>query len=141
LSELVADREEVPFAFDGAADLWRAWAAGLTPDPDLTVSMWADKHRILSPRGASEAGPWRTSRTPYLRDIMDALSPRHPAQRVVFMKGSQVGASEGGCCCIGYVRRNQNRHVKRTREPTSSDGSGYAYPPSVRSFLPPILSP
>ncbi len=99
----MADREEVPFAFDGAADLWRAWAAGLTPDPDLTVSAWADKHRVLSPRGASEAGPWRTSRTPYLRDIMDALSPRHPAQRVVFMKGSQVGASEGGCCWIGYV--------------------------------------
>ena len=34
---------------------------------------------------------------------MDALSPRHPAQRVVFMKGSQLGASESGCCWIGYV--------------------------------------
>ncbi len=34
---------------------------------------------------------------------MDALSPRHPAQRVVFMKGSQLGASESGCNWIGYV--------------------------------------
>ena len=34
---------------------------------------------------------------------MDALSPRHPAQRVVFMKGSQLGASEGGSNWIGYV--------------------------------------
>ena len=33
---------------------------------------------------------------------MDALSPRHPAQRVVFMKGSQLGASESGCNWIGY---------------------------------------
>ncbi len=89
--------------FDGAADLLRAWAAGLTPDPDLTVSVWADRHRVLSPRGASEAEPWRTSRTPYLRDIMDALNPRNSAQRIVFMKGSQVGASEGACCWIGYV--------------------------------------
>jgi phage terminase large subunit GpA-like protein len=34
---------------------------------------------------------------------MDALSPRHPAKRVVFMKGSQLGASESGCNWIGYV--------------------------------------
>jgi hypothetical protein len=87
----------------GVEDLLRAWAAGLTPDPDLTVSAWADRHRVLSPRGANEAGPWRTSRTPYLQELMDALSPRHPAQRVVFMKGSQLGASEGGCNWIGYV--------------------------------------
>ncbi len=41
--------------------------------------------------------------TPYLQELMDALSPRHPAQRVVFMKGSQLGASESGCNWIGYV--------------------------------------
>ena len=94
---------QVELGFDGGEDLLRAWRDGLTPDPDLTVSAWADRHRILSPRGANEAGPWRTSRTPYLRELMDALSPRHPAQRVVFMKGSQLGASESGCNWIGYV--------------------------------------
>jgi len=90
-------------AHDGADDLLRAWTAGLTPDPDLTVSAWADRHRVLSPRGANEAGPWRTSRTPYLQELMDALSPRLAYQRVVFMKGSQLGASESGCNWIGYV--------------------------------------
>ena len=95
--------EIIDLAFDGAEDLLRAWREGLTPDPDFTVSAWADRHRILSPRGANEAGPWRTSRTPYLQELMDALSPRHPAQRVVFMKGSQLGASESGCNWIGYV--------------------------------------
>ena len=93
----------IDLAFDGADDLLRAWRDGLTPDPDLTVSAWADRHRILSPRGANEAGPWRTSRTPYLREIMDALSPSHPCQRVVVMKGAQLGLTESGNNWIGYV--------------------------------------
>jgi phage terminase large subunit GpA-like protein len=94
---------QVLSAFDGAEDLLGAWTAGLTPDPDLTVSAWADRHRVLSPRGANEAGPWRTSRTPYLQELMDALSPRHPCQRAVFMKGSQVGATEAAANWIGYA--------------------------------------
>ncbi len=93
----------IDLAFDGADDLLRAWRDGLTPDPDLTVSAWADRHRILSPRGANEAGPWRTARTPYLREIMDALSPSHPCQRVVVMKGAQLGLTESGNNWIGYV--------------------------------------
>ena len=73
---------------DGIDNLRRGWTDGLGPDPDLTVSTWSDRYRILTPRGANWAGPWWTSRTPYLRDLMDALSPRHPAQRIVFMKGA-----------------------------------------------------
>jgi phage terminase large subunit GpA-like protein len=34
---------------------------------------------------------------------MDALSPSHPARRVVFMKGAQVGATTVGSNWIGYV--------------------------------------
>ncbi|MFN7173510.1 MAG: phage terminase large subunit family protein, partial [Thermaurantiacus tibetensis] len=37
-------------------------------------------------------GQYRTARTPYMREIMDRLSPGDPAQRVVFMKAAQVGA-------------------------------------------------
>jgi phage terminase large subunit GpA-like protein len=89
--------------FDGAAEIRAAWLAGLAPDPRQTVSQWADRHRFLSSRGASEAGPYRTARTPYLRAIMDALSPSSPARRVVFMKAAQVGATEAGNNWIGYV--------------------------------------
>ena len=89
--------------FKGAPELLRVWRDGRRPDPELTVSAWADSHRLLSPRGANEAGRWRTSRTPYLREIMDALSPMHPAQRVVVMKGAQIGATEAGNNWIGYV--------------------------------------
>ena len=58
---------------------------------------------MLGTRASSEPGPWRTARTPYLRDVMDALSAVHPARRVVFMKGAQVGATESGNCWLGYI--------------------------------------
>jgi phage terminase large subunit GpA-like protein len=89
--------------FDGAGDVLAAWCAGLSPEPALLVSEWADMHRMLGSRGSAEPGPWRTERTPYLREVMDALSPAHPARRVVFMKGAQVGATESGNNWIGYV--------------------------------------
>ena len=90
-------------AFDGATDLIRAWSRGIRPDPDLTVSEWADRHRWLSSRASAEPGRYRTARTPYMREIMDALSPNSPHQRVVFMKAAQVGATEAGNCFIGFV--------------------------------------
>jgi phage terminase large subunit GpA-like protein len=90
-------------AFDGAEDVLRHWRRGIRPDPDLTVSQWADAHRKLSSRASAEPGQYRTARTPYLREIMDALSPNHPAQRVTFMKAAQVGATEAGNNWIGFV--------------------------------------
>ena len=88
--------------FDGADDILRAWRRGMRPDPDLTVSEWADAHRKLSSRASAEPGQYRTARTPYLREIMDALSPGHPAQRISFMKAAQVGATEAGNNWIGF---------------------------------------
>jgi phage terminase large subunit GpA-like protein len=95
--------EDLDLGFDGAEDILRAWRRGMRPDPDLTVSEWADQHRWLSSRASAEPGRYRTARTPYLREIMDALSPRHPAQRVSFMKAAQVGATEAGNNWIGFV--------------------------------------
>jgi phage terminase large subunit GpA-like protein len=98
--DLTADLD---LGFDGAEDILRAWAKGTRPDPDLTVSAWADQHRWLSSRASAEPGRYRTARTPYLREIMDALSPGHPAQRITFMKAAQVGATEAGNNWIGFV--------------------------------------
>ena len=95
--------EDFDLGFDGAEDILRTWRRGMRPDPDLTVSEWADKHRKLSSRASAEPGQYRTARTPYLRGIMDALSPRHPAQRISFMKAAQVGATEAGNNWIGFV--------------------------------------
>lgn len=79
------------------------WRKGIRPDPLLTVSQWADRFRVLAGKTASEPGPWRTERTPYLRDIMDALSPSHPAERVVFVKGAQLGGTEAGNNWLGFI--------------------------------------
>ena len=89
--------------FDGAGALIDAWGAGLKPEPFLTVSRWADTHRVLSSRASAEPGRYRGDRTPYMKAIMDALSPHHEAQRVVFMKAAQVGATEAGNNWTGYV--------------------------------------
>lgn len=75
---------------------------GLKPEPILTVTQWAEQHRILNTKGSAEAGPYRVARTPYLRKIMDCMSARSPYRRVIFMKGSQIGASEAGFNILAY---------------------------------------
>lgn len=69
----------------------------------LSVSEWADKYRILHHASSSEGGHWKTSRTPYLREIMDCLSSNSTPKRVVFMKGAQIGGTEAGLNWIGYI--------------------------------------
>jgi phage terminase large subunit GpA-like protein len=80
-----------------------AWAGGWEPPPDLNVWQWADEHRILSSKAAAEAGPWRTDRTPHLREPMEKLSPHDPTPRIVLMFASQVGKSECGLNWLGYI--------------------------------------
>ncbi|MBF0099192.1 MAG: phage terminase large subunit family protein [Magnetococcales bacterium] len=81
----------------------QAYFRGLRPDPLLLVSQWADRHRVLSSVSSSEPGIWRTNRTPYLREVMDCLSPSSPVERVVFMSGSQLGKTEAGLNWLGYI--------------------------------------
>jgi phage terminase large subunit GpA-like protein len=80
-----------------------AASQAIQPDPIVNVSEWADQNRVLASKSAAEAGPWRTSRVPFLREIMDALSDHHPAREVVFMKSTQVAGSEGGLNWVGYT--------------------------------------
>lgn len=67
----------------------------------MTVSEWADQKRIL-PETSAEPGKFRTTRTPYAREIMDKLSVSNPAQKIVVKKGSQVGFTEIGNNWVGY---------------------------------------
>ena len=76
---------------------------GLRPPPRMGLAEWSDKYRILTSESSSEPGPWRTSRTPYLREIMDLLSPSNPCEKVVFMKGSQVGGTEVGINWLLFI--------------------------------------
>ncbi len=83
--------------------LVRGFLDGLRPERIMTVSEWADQHRYLSPESSSEPGRWRTSRAPYLREVMDKLSAHDPTEVIVFMKGAQIGATEAGNNWTGYI--------------------------------------
>ena len=75
---------------------------GFMPPEDLTVSEWAEKYRRLSPESSAEGGAWRTDRTPYLRDIMDAFS-NPKVRHIVLVAASQVGKSEMENNVLGYI--------------------------------------
>jgi phage terminase large subunit GpA-like protein len=79
---------------DAALIYAEAFREGLRPADPMTVAQWADRHRVLSTKGSAEPGPWRTDRTPYLREPMECLSPTSPYRRVVLMFGSQLGKTE-----------------------------------------------
>ena len=76
--------------------------SGFKPPENLTVSEWADKRRRLSPEASAEPGPWRTSRTPYLKEPMDAFTDPK-VKRIVLVSASQVGKSELLNNIIGYI--------------------------------------
>ena len=66
----------------------KRYAQALRPEPDLTVSEWADRYRLLDQASSSEPGKWRTDRTPYLREIMDSLSAQSTDDIVIFHERS-----------------------------------------------------
>lgn len=73
-----------------------------TPPEPLTVSTWAEKHRVLSRESSAEAGPWRNARTPYMVEPMDAFNdPR--VREIAIVAPSQVGKSEVELNVIGYI--------------------------------------
>lgn len=76
--------------------------AGMKPPDDLTVTEWAERNRRLSAESAAEPGPWRTERTPYLREPMNAWTDPK-IRHIVMVAASQVGKSEFLNNCIGYV--------------------------------------
>ena len=73
----------------------------LKPPPKLTLSEWADIYRMLTSESSAEAGRWQTSRAPYQKEIMDAVS-NPEVEKVVVMSSSQVGKTEIILNIIGY---------------------------------------
>lgn len=75
---------------DGYTIALKAFAAGLRPEETLWVDEWSEKHAYIPRENASEPGKYNLDRTPYAREILRALSPNHPARRVVLMGASQL---------------------------------------------------
>jgi phage terminase large subunit GpA-like protein len=80
-----------------------AIAAGIRPEPEMTVSEHAEQFRYLPKVSSAEPGKWRNSRTPYLKEIMDCLSPSSPIVDVWLMKPAQIGGTECGNNWVGFV--------------------------------------
>jgi phage terminase large subunit GpA-like protein len=82
--------------------LWEGFEAGITPPPQMSVAEWADEYLQLPSESAAEAGKFRLSRTPYLRKVLEALSPDSPYEKVVVRKGAQLGFTTAAVALIGY---------------------------------------
>ncbi|PKM72838.1 MAG: terminase [Firmicutes bacterium HGW-Firmicutes-16] len=74
----------------------------LKPPEEITVSEWAEQHRILDGRSSAMPGPWRNNVTPYLTDIMDEFN-NYETEEIVFCKPTQVGGTEAMQNMLGWI--------------------------------------
>jgi phage terminase large subunit GpA-like protein len=61
----------------------------------LRPSEWAEESRYLPPQVTPFPGFYRYDVAPYLREIIDCLSPQSSVREVAFMKGAQICATVG----------------------------------------------
>ena len=76
---------------------------GIRPDRIVSVSEWTEANRVLANSESARPGKMKVSFTPYLREIYDRLSVTDQAREIVFMKSSQIGATEMGNNWLGYT--------------------------------------
>lgn len=102
----------------------RSAVRGMRPPEKMTVSQWADKKRRLSAESSAETGSWRTSRTPYLREIMDSFTDPK-VKHIAIVASSQVGKSETINNIIGYII-DQDPGSILFIQPTTVDAKEYS---------------
>jgi phage terminase large subunit GpA-like protein len=73
------------------------------PDREVGVVEWIEGNIVLSSSDTNAPGPYRFRRTPYLREVLESLSPSSPVQRVVAQKGVQLGYTIAASSWIGYI--------------------------------------
>lgn len=62
---------------------------------DIKPSEWAEKKRTMTTNVSPFPGPFSYRRTPYLKEVVDCLSPYHPAKEIFVMKAAQIGFTTG----------------------------------------------
>lgn len=78
------------------------WAEHFSPRIPKDVDDWADEYRVL-PAGSAEPGPWRTTRTPFAKEIYKALSSSSECEEVVLVCATQLVKSEAGLNWVGTI--------------------------------------
>lgn len=105
------------------------------PPPDLTVSQWADRFRVLSKGTTSRPGPWRAEA--FQLGIMDEFN--NPETRVIVVqKSTQIGWSEILNNIIGYVIAVDPKPMIMVR-PTAEDARDWGrqrIEPMIRDCAP-----
>jgi phage terminase large subunit GpA-like protein len=86
-----------------AALVFGAIAAGLAPDPVVTVSAWAEQSRQLSVAETPRPGKWDNSQVPYLSEPMDCMSLSEPNREVIFLGSAQVAKTQAGINAFGTI--------------------------------------
>lgn len=105
-----------------AYHLANAVAAGLTPPPPLTLSMWADQYAWLSAESAAEQGRWHAY--PYQPGIMDAFTD--PAvETITFLKSTRVGYTKIIGHSVAY-HIHYDPCPQLVVQPTVEDAAGYS---------------
>ena len=86
------------------SDLIESMIDGLRPKPYESIVDWAPIHRFLPKDAAAEGGgPIDLTRTPYIIEPLECLSPDSTVERVVMMFGAQLAKSEALNTFIAYV--------------------------------------
>lgn len=80
----------MPYRFD------KGLANGIRPDPQIDYVEWADSYFYLPRQAASEYGRYRTSRTPFVREVLLELSPQSNTQVVIVKKPTQCAGTTIG---------------------------------------------
>lgn len=84
--------------------LSRALRTRLTTRLDVMApSTWAETKRYLPPSATSMPGYYRFDVSPFMREILDCMSPESPVRHVTIQKGVQIGATTLLENTIGYL--------------------------------------
>jgi phage terminase large subunit GpA-like protein len=94
------EQQELVRWFDNSDRYLESFAAVLRPPSKLKLSDWADRYRILSSESSAEPGQWMTSKAPYEKEIMDAISDPWTS-RVAVQKAAQLGITD--CAILNPV--------------------------------------
>jgi phage terminase large subunit GpA-like protein len=80
-----------------------AWADAIRPDREISIVDWIESNVVLEEAETSSPGQYRFRRAPYMREILETLSPDCPCQYVTTMKGSQLGMTIGAGAYICFL--------------------------------------
>ena len=98
---------------------------------ELSVSSWADECIVLDHKHA-EPGKWRTSRTPYAREIMDSFTDPL-VEHIVLMTATQVVKTSSWLNMLGYAA-DQDPGPALVVMPREEDGKKICYKRIIPMF-------